>query len=88
MAQKIKGLDCILLIDDDTPTNFLHQIVIKKANIDAHIVLYTNAEKALDYINHEKPKPDLIFLDINMPGMNGYLLKNTVSYLLKSVPKL
>jgi CheY-like chemotaxis protein len=77
---KREGLYCILLIDDDEATNFIHEMVIKMAGIDTHIEICSSARKALDYLtckgeysaNTSYPQPGIIFLDINMPGMNGW----------------
>lgn len=72
-------LECILLIDDDKATNFIHQRIIKKSGIDIHIQVAENGKEALEFLtnkasfnNNKYPKPGLIFLDINMPVMNGW----------------
>jgi len=73
-------LNCILLIDDDHATNVYHQIIINDLNITEHIQTCVDGRDALDYLknknaysgNDEHPCPDLVFLDINMPGMNGF----------------
>jgi CheY-like chemotaxis protein len=74
MNQKLKN---ILLIDDDEATNFLHKIVIKKADCTDHLHIEYNGEAALDYlttmVDGHYPAPELIFLDINMPKMNGWV---------------
>ena len=72
----MKKLNCILLIDDDESTNFLHELVIKKAGVADEVISHQSGKSALDYLQTETegkhPQPDLIFLDINMPGMNGW----------------
>ena len=71
--KKIQG---ILLIDDDISTNYLHKRAINSTDCGAHITSKQNASTALDYLtNKESPdfvRPDLIFLDINLPGMSGW----------------
>jgi CheY-like chemotaxis protein len=77
MKQKLM---CILFIDDDEPTNFLNKLLIEEMGCAHHVQLVSSGEEALEYLtgsgafsngqNH--PRPDLIFLDINMPGMDGW----------------
>ncbi|HWI92387.1 MAG TPA: response regulator [Flavisolibacter sp.] len=73
-----RKLNCVLLIDDDEPTNFLNQIVIESSGCAEQIKTLQNGEEALAYLTHTGgssencPPPDLIFLDINMPAMNGW----------------
>lgn len=74
-------INCILLIDDDEPTNFLSQMIIEEADCAAEIQIAYSGGEALDYLTSQGtstsgqntyPRPDLIFLDINMPAMNGW----------------
>ena len=70
-----KKLNCILLVDDDKGTNYLHKMVLKEADIAENILVALNGEQALEIINNvdnKYPQPELIFLDINMPKMNGW----------------
>ncbi len=65
-----------MLIDDHFPTNVLHKLVIEELECANYIFDFTDPKKALEYLSQEyteeKPKPTIIFLDINMPGMNGW----------------
>ncbi len=68
-----KKLGCILLIDDNNADNYFHQIVIKQMNITEQIAIATDGVEALEYLTKEnQTPPELIFLDINMPRMNGW----------------
>ncbi|WP_428327994.1 response regulator [Mucilaginibacter sp.] len=74
----MKKISCILLIDDNKADNAFHQIKIKKAQVCEKVSIATSGTQALDYLakavlqNEAFPKPDLIFLDINLPGMDGF----------------
>jgi CheY-like chemotaxis protein len=65
-----------MLVDDSPDDNFFHEREIKKANSENIVITKDSGQEALDYLRSEKdthyPHPDLIFLDINMPGMNGW----------------
>jgi CheY-like chemotaxis protein len=76
-----KKINCVLLIDDDEPTNFLSQMVIEDAECAEGIQVATSGEQAISYLTNSGlykdesskfPRPELIFLDINMPAMNGW----------------
>ena len=71
-----KKLNLILLIDDDEPTNFLHKIIIEQHGCAQKIETVRSSMEALEFlkkrIDSSYPHPDLIFLDINMPMMDGW----------------
>ena len=72
-------LEQILCVDDDPITLMLSKKVISKAGFSELIVTAQNGEEALSYFNALKynkdqsvKKPQLIFLDLNMPVMGGW----------------
>ena len=58
----------LVLIVDDNPTNI--DLLVNTLKNDYRLGIAKNGPKALEYA--EKHMPDLILLDIVMPGMNGY----------------
>jgi response regulator RpfG family c-di-GMP phosphodiesterase len=61
-----------MLVDDSADDNFFHEREIMKQNSENIVVTKNTGAKALDYLKSKDMHPDLIFLDINMPGMNGW----------------
>ena len=68
-----KKLNCILLVDDNDADNEFHSIIIQKVGITDNIQIAEDGEEALEFLKKENQvMPELIFLDINMPRMNGW----------------
>lgn len=76
-----KHIDDILLVDDDTITNFLNESLLHEMEVATHIDVAYNGLMALDFIKQhwisdeltiKSPDSKLIFLDINMSVMNGF----------------
>lgn len=66
---------CIMLVDDNPDDNFFHEREVKRNNPENLVITKNSGAKALEYLKSQKgagTHPDLIFLDINMPGMNGW----------------
>lgn len=69
-------LSSILLVDDDTTTNFLNQALIKRMGIAQYLHTAENGAEALQTLNQtcvplSASCPNLILLDMKMPIMNG-----------------
>ena len=66
----------VMLIDEDDIDNIINQKIIESNNFSEKIQVHQTGGEALDYLRkHEKTPdslPDLIFLDINMPIMDGF----------------
>ncbi len=67
-----RDVDHILLVDDEDDCNFVTKLVLKKAGYTGRITCYTVAEEALEHMRSKQDMPDLMFVDINMPRVNGF----------------
>lgn len=69
-------VNCVLLIDDDRAVNFFNERVVSRHGGFDIVHTVQSGFAALEYLekvkNNIEVKPNLIFLDINMPAMNGW----------------
>jgi len=71
----MQKLNCVLLIDDDWVTNYLHQLIITDLNIAHQIHCCSNGQEALVFLEqciHKELFPELILVDRRMPQMDGF----------------
>lgn len=65
-----------LLVDDCDTDNFIHKSFIELSEFAEQVVVKNTGNDALAYLkeleNSIERLPDVIFLDINMPRINGY----------------
>ena len=76
-----------LLVDDDPTTNFLNQHLLEKLGLTGPVRVALNGREALhilaaDCTDATTNCPVLIFLDINMPLMNGFAFLDAYQQLL------
>jgi CheY-like chemotaxis protein len=71
-AVKVASNMLVLIIDDDTEDGELFIEAVREVNSSITCVHAKDGREALRRLRSELPKlPDYIFLDINMPVMNG-----------------
>lgn len=61
----------IFLVDDDADDREIFTLAVGEINAAYHCVTAKNGIEALDKLRSGDIKPDCIFLDLNMPRMNG-----------------
>jgi CheY-like chemotaxis protein len=78
----------ILLIDDDEDDQFMFKEVIESINPTLQCETATNGKIALDKLKVSASLPDIIFLDLNMPVMNGleFLIQIKKENVLSKIP--
>lgn len=83
--------ETIFIIDDDPIQQRIAQIIISKYNLFDTCFGFTEAQKALDFIqeniNQEELLPDTIILDLNMPLVDGWDFLNSFEILVKNLRK-
>jgi CheY-like chemotaxis protein len=66
----------VLLIDDNDIDNFINERMITTTNFGRTVVVKTSSEHALQYLKKSAESPDqlpqIIFLDLNMPVVDGF----------------
>jgi CheY-like chemotaxis protein len=73
----MEKLASVLLVDDNSTSNFLHELLLTKLGLTEHIAVAENGAEALALLARayaapaSTPYPALILLDVNMPVMGG-----------------
>ena len=70
-------LDLVMLVDDNETDNFISKRIIEITKFARNVIIKSSGKSALEYIgthrNEPQKLPDLIFLDINMPIVDGFV---------------
>ena len=64
----------IMIVDDDPDANFNLKAVLENSGFK--VIFYYDGESALEELKEEKP--DMVLLDVMMPGMSGYDVCETI----------
>jgi len=67
----------VVVIEDDADDREMLSDVFQELNYTNNIIFFENGQAALDYLE-ESPAPFLILSDINMPKMDGFILKERI----------
>ncbi len=82
-----KLVEKTMLIDDSEIDLFIHRRFLELCNFSKELITYRSAETAIDWLknlNGESP-PELIFLDLNMPVVDGFSFLNLFNNLPEKI---
>ena len=75
MADKAIGL--VMLVDDNDTDNFISKRIIEITDFAKVVIVKSSGKSALDYLDENRENvdglPEIIFLDINMPIVDGFV---------------
>jgi len=66
------GIQHIMLVDDEDDCIFVTKLVLRKAGYQGRLTTFNSPEEAMEHLRVANDPPDILFVDINMPGMNGF----------------
>lgn len=77
MDTAAKTIDLVMLVDDNDTDNFISKRIIEITKFAHRVEVKGSGKSALDYLkeNQSTPEnlPNIIFLDINMPIVDGFV---------------
>jgi CheY-like chemotaxis protein len=71
------ALNHIVLIEDNETTSFLNNRLLSRLGVARQVSSFSKADEALDFLwgnqlADGQAVPDLVFVDLKMPGMSGF----------------
>lgn len=74
VEHSVPKYESVMLIDDNTIDTFINRKLIENNGFCGRVTSYNDAREALDFLKQasEQEWPELIFLDIMMPEMDGF----------------
>src|SRR6185436_6084296 len=77
LTEATKTIDLVMLVDDNETDNFISKRIIEITDFADRVEVKNSGKSALDYLaeNQNSPEnlPNIIFLDINMPVVDGFV---------------
>ena len=78
-----------ILVDDNEADNVYHEIMIRRAGFTGEVHVFESGADALDFLRGDAlDVPTCLFLDINMPQMDGFEFARQARPLLQGKPTM
>ena len=72
----MKKINTFCIVDDDDIYQFTTSLFLKKTDLVNKVIVFSNGLKAINFLKEEMENseniPDILFLDVNMPVMDGW----------------
>ena len=76
MSTPVIRYNSVLLIDDNEIDNFINERMISTSGFSNKVIVKTSCDEAIKFLNQVENDsdaiPDIVFLDLNMPGKDGF----------------
>jgi len=77
LTEATKTIDLVMLVDDNETDNFISKRIIEITKFAKRVEVKSSGKSALDYLKENQSSagdlPNIIFLDINMPIVDGFV---------------
>ena len=78
-----------ILVDDNEADNVYHEIMIRRAGFTGEVLVFESGTEALEFLGNDPlTSPTCLFLDINMPQMDGFEFARLAQPLLQDKPTM
>lgn len=90
LSTEIQKYPLVMLVDDSSIDNFVNKKVINRYNFAEEVVEFTRARNAIKYLltlssNPELDLPAILFLDLDMPEIDGFEFLNAFELLSERI---
>ena len=87
----MKKINTVCIVDDDDIFQLTASHMLKKTDLVNKIIVFSNGLKAINFLKAEMGSheniPDILFLDINMPVMDGWEFLEEYLHIRPMLPK-
>ncbi|MBC3538636.1 response regulator [Rufibacter sediminis] len=75
--EKLQQINTVMVVDDDDNWIFVSKLILKRTGVGQEVITARNGREAFSILqaiaaDPEKQMPELLFLDIRMPVMDGF----------------